>query len=197
MNDFDATTSEVGVETIRDEIVNMILEDKEGAIRRNGDVYDVRIAAGPYTYTCFRCSYPEKKIKRISSLCCEYTEELRKIHENGYTKELLEYARSEDLGVESTDIRNLYAYETFSTEHLEDIFDKIVKAVGLKNKQDILIEKLRFIQGVFVVFNYLMEDFEDQYKYFSALEMLIFLAMRMNSEDTSESDEMRKIAGLL
>ncbi len=182
MDDFTFTTSEAGGDTIRDEVLRRILEDENPYMERNGNVYDVHAVN-----VHFVCSYTDEEITQISQLCYEMLEELKRINENGYTKKDLGAAKEKYSSEKHSFLDDISIYNTFSTEKIEELIGKLAETVRIGGTYFILFAKPLFIQGICVVYDYIIDGFEDPNMYFSALFMLMRMAMRMHSDEVNDN----------
>lgn len=170
-------TSELDIQLIKDEVVKRIMENDNPYVVKDGEHYDVTAVNLHFT-----CSYSDDEIKKIASLCLDLLEELRRINEDGYTKEDLNQVKN--LKDDDTQLLgNIRIYNSFKTEKIEDIILDLGDVTRVDGAYYMVISKPAFIQGINVVFSFIIDNFENAEAYFSALFMLIRCAMHMHGDE--------------
>lgn len=163
---------------IKDEALRRIFENKNPYMVKIDSSYDVHA-----NNLHFICTYSDEEIEMIADLCLELLEELRRINEAGYTKEDMLAAKTINRkGFE--DFFDCYRiYETFRTERIENIIDRLGETTRVGDAYYLMVSKPTFISGICAVFDVIIGRFEDAELYFSALFMLIRVAMHMHCDE--------------
>ncbi len=175
------TTSDFGADFIKDEIIRRIMDNEAPYIKKQGDTYDVHARN-----LHFICVYSDDEIRTIANLCLELLEELRSIHESGFTKEDFEKADMESKTQEKDIWSPFTLYNSYKTGRIKEIINRLCIATRVGGAYAMLISEPGFIQGINNVFRFIIGRFEDPDDYFSALFMLIRLAMHMHCDEIHE-----------
>ena len=177
-------TSDYGEALLKDEVVRRILANEAQYIEKYGDIYDVHAINLHFT-----CSYSDDEIRSIGDLCLELLEELRQINANGYTREDFVKAKKESAGDKELLFEALGVYMTYANEKVEDIVDRLCKVTRVGGAYFMIMSKPGFIQGINSVYEFIIDEFDDARMYFSAIFMLIRVAMHMHSDEVKDDEK--------
>ena len=170
---------------LRDEIVKRIFNGTISYIEKTEkNTYEV------YARNLhFVCCYTDDELERIAELCLDLLEELRCINENGYTRAELEkaeeQAQKEDIGI----IEPIMIYDTFKTPKTEDIICMLGVITRVGGAYYMILSRPGFISGIYSVFKAIIDKFDDVELYFTALYMLIRVAMHMHCNEIDDEEK--------
>ena len=166
---------------MKKELLRRLFENETPYVVKDGDKYDV------YANNLhFTCSYSDEKIEKMADLCLELLEELRRINEAGYTGADLMRAEESAKGDKASIIDSFSVYNTFKTDKIEELIDKLATTTRVGGAYYMLIARPVFVSGILSVFGVVIDNFSDENLYFSALFMLIRVAMHMHGEEISD-----------
>ncbi len=168
--------SELDANIIKDEVVRRILHNDDDHVKKDGSLYHVVV-----NNLTFTCSYSDDEIKDIASLCLELLEELRNINENGYTRKELE--KAQQVHDDKQIVGTMDIYKSFATAKIEDIVKRLGETTRVGGSFYIIVARPVFIRGIYVVFDLIIDNFENAELYFSALYLLIRIAMYMHGSE--------------
>ena len=173
-----AKINEKTAQEIKDELVRQIMGNGTPYIIKDGDHYDVNAVN-----VHFRCTYTDEQIAQMADLCLELLEELRRINEEGYTRKDLEQAERDAAGSRWELTETMSIYGSFASEKLEEITKQLgtVTLGRLDGASYVLLARPAFIRCIYVVFDVIIDKFEDVWLYDGSLLLLIRGAMQMNS----------------
>ena len=180
----DTRDREVVVE-LKDEIVRRIFNDTISYIeKKEKNIYEV------YARNLhFVCCYTDDEIEQIAELCLDLLEELRRINEDGYTKAEMEKAE-EQAEKEKIDILDpIRIYNTFKTPKTEDIICMLGVITRVGGAYYMLLSRPGFIGGIYSVFKAIIDKSDDAELYFTALYMLIRVAMHMHCNEIDDDTD--------
>ncbi|MCR4933573.1 MAG: hypothetical protein K6A29_05190 [Lachnospiraceae bacterium] len=173
IEDFD-----IDGEMIRNEAVRRLHSNEPPYVVKEGDKYDVHA-----NNLHFTCCYSNEEIEKMADLCLELLEELRRINEAGYTGADLLKAEESAKGDKASIFEFFSVYKTFKTDKIEELIDKLATTTRVGGAYYMILARPSFVSGILSVFGAVIDNFRDASLYFSALFMLIRLAMHMHCDE--------------
>ncbi|SCX09401.1 hypothetical protein SAMN02910339_01334 [Lachnospiraceae bacterium YSD2013] len=166
---------------MKKELIKRLFENETPYVVKDGDKYDV------YANNLhFTCCYSDEEVEKMADLCLELLEELRRINEAGYTRADLMKAKENAKEEKGSIVEYFAVYESFKNEKIEAITDELAKTARVGGTFYSVIARPVFVSGILSVFGVVIDNFSDENLYFSALFMLIRVAMHMHGEEISD-----------
>lgn len=162
-------------EELRDGIVRRIFENKFDNVAKDGDRYTVAVQGFKFV-----CSYSDEEIKGIADLCLELFHILQNISKSGFTRENYDIANAEARKQTMDILRNTKLYRSYATEELENVIVRLGEVTRVGGAHYLVLSKPTFVSAINAAFGYVVDKFDDDTACFSALFLLVRMAMHMN-----------------
>ena len=130
----------------------------------------------------FMCNYSDDEIEKIADLCLVLLEELRCINNAGYTGEQLSNSEK-SMKTNESFTGFIKLYNSFKSKKTDEIIDRLSKITRVGGAYYMILSRPTFISGICSVYGLIIDNFENARLYFSALYMLIRIAMHMHCDE--------------
>ena len=108
------------------------------------------------------------------------------LNEEGYTKAEMEKVKEQVQKEEFDILKRIHVYNSFHTQITDDIICRLGEITRVGGAYYMILSRPTFISGINSVFNAIIDKFDDVELYFTALYMLIRVAMHMHCEEIDD-----------